>query len=399
MLTDKNEKTWCYNADHALRLTNDYRASACCMMHGLEEDSDRGQPLIELFNKDKLLDVRKSLNAGIRHPVCKLCWQEEDAGRASKRIRDNQRYKNDLAARVTFDNLTSLELNLGNTCNIKCRTCNPKTSSSWIKEYHDVYIKPTNVSFTEFNKSLAIYHNFYDEDSAFWPDLESHLGNLRQMVFYGGEPFLAKKMWKALEIAVEKGYSQNITLEYNTNGTTWPKETELWRYFKEVRVAFSIDGTHEQFNYTRFPGEWSDASSNMLKIRELQGQYKNFYYTWCITLSPLNIFYVKEIVNEAYKNYRDFGLYLNLIHGPPYYNIQCIPDEHKQAIIDKIISIPESHQVSWYLNGIIEFLKAGKFNQFVWDKFIEHTRTHDRYRNQNYADTFPEFAKMIGYSL
>jgi hypothetical protein len=394
----KNKITWCYNAEYALRLTNDNTASSCCMMVGIENLTDRGKTLNQVFNKPILKDVRDKLNNGIRHPACKLCWQEEDAGRASKRIRDNERYLKELELGVSFQGITSLELNLGNTCNIKCRTCNPETSSFWIKEYHDVYLSD-KISFKDYNKNLSVYHDFYSDDSDFWNDLEGHLVNLRQMVFYGGEPFLAKKMWKALEIAVEKGYSKNITLEYNTNGTTWPKETELWKYFKEVRVAFSVDGTHEKFNYTRFPAEWSVASENMLKIRELNKQYNNFYYTWCITLSPLNIFYVKEIVSEAYTNYKDYGLYLNLIHGPPHYNIQCIPNKFKSLIIDKLLSIPDSHQVSWYLKGIINFLETGTENQDVWNKFIETTKTHDRYRNQNFAEVFPEFAKIIGYSL
>jgi hypothetical protein len=64
-----------------------------------------------------------------------------------------------------------------------------------------------------------------------------------------------------------------------------------------------------------------------------------------------------------------------------------------------LLSIPDSHQVSWYLKGIINFLETGTENQDVWNKFIETTKTHDRYRNQNFAEVFPEFAKIIGYSL
>ncbi len=47
-------------------------------------------------------------------------------------------YENDTAAKKyqgkVFSGLVNLELNLGNNCNIKCRTCHPSISSQWMKE-------------------------------------------------------------------------------------------------------------------------------------------------------------------------------------------------------------------------------------------------------------------------
>jgi MoaA/NifB/PqqE/SkfB family radical SAM enzyme len=295
---------------------------------------------------------------------------------------------------VKHNGITSVELNLGNTCNIKCRTCNPHASSLWAKEYYDIYAdKNIYKSHSDFSKTINIFHQFYDEDRPFWDDLQSHIPNLRNMVFYGGEPFLSKKMWKILDYAVRSGHAKNIILEYNTNGTTWPKEVECWKHFKQVRLSFSIDGVRDQFHYMRFPGEWETVYKNMKQALTLEG---NISYSWCVTLSPLNIFYVNEIVEELDKNFDSVDLYLNLIHGPDHYNIQCIPNHLKDIIEQKLNKLGNHEKAKYYLPGIIEFMKAGNLDG-SWDKFLSLTRQHDLYRNQNYATTFPEFAELIGY--
>jgi len=77
----------------------------------------------------------------------------------------------------------------------------------------------------------------------FWDDIQQHLGTIKQFDFYGGEPFLSKKMWQLLKIAADSGVSKNIALHYNTNGTVWPtRDIESWKDFKSINLSFSIDG-------------------------------------------------------------------------------------------------------------------------------------------------------------
>lgn len=395
MINEQNKNTWCFNAEHALRLDNSYTGSSCCMMKSKHDHSDRNLTIMKMYDKPSLQKVRSDLNNGIKNAHCSLCWEEEEAGRDSKRVRDNKKYLDDLNNGISHQGITSLELNLGNTCNIKCRTCNPNASSLWAKEFYDLYADKSHFkSHSDYAKTISIYHQYYDEDRPFWDDLESHLPNLRNMVFYGGEPFLSKKMWKILDNAVKKGYSKNIILEYNTNGTTWPDAVKYWEHFKEVKVSFSIDGVHDQFNYMRFPADWNIVTEN---IKKGLGLSKNISYSWCVTLSPLNIFYLNEIVEEMDNNFKDIGLYLNLIHGPAHYNIKCIPNNIKEIIIEKISKLSDHYKAKYYLPGIIEFMKSEEDHK-SWTKFLQVTKMHDEYRNQSYSKVFSEFAKIIGYN-
>jgi MoaA/NifB/PqqE/SkfB family radical SAM enzyme len=246
------------------------------------------------------------------------------------------------------------------------------------------------------------YHQHYDDESPFWDDLEANLETIKQFDFYGGEPFMSKKMWRILEVAVEKGYAGDMEIHYATNGTQWPEDkVEIFKHFRHVHISFSTDGIEEQFEYMRYPAKWSEAKENMRKAIELNDRTGNLYLGWCITLSTLNISGLPRLLEEHSKYFKSFGPYLNLVHGPRHYNLTELPEEIKPYVIDLLTNIPKEHTDSYmheyHIPGIINYIKNGKPNPAEWEKFKQTTKTHDTYRKQNFSDVFPEYAKVIGY--
>ena len=62
-------------------------------------------------------------------------------------------------------------------------------------------------------------------------------------IFRVGEPLIIEEHKESLRSLVKNNKAKNIRLEYNTNLTTIPDEVfELWKNFKEIRIAASIDG-------------------------------------------------------------------------------------------------------------------------------------------------------------
>ena len=386
-----NKHTWCIDAFHGLSAVNDGRTRPCCMYKLPSQDSSKvmklGQtPLLDHFNRQEFVELREALSNGIRHTGCDRCWQEEDAGRESKRLRDNKKWNNQ-------QGLVFVDLSLGNTCNIKCRTCSPHASSQWSQETYDtkyISIVPKDQYFKEIRK----FSKSYEDDSPFWRELEDSLSTIRHLEFYGGEPLLSKKMWNILKQAVDLGYAGDIDLHYATNGTVWPEGVELWRHFKTVNVGFSIDGVDNRFEYMRYPAVWKEVLDNM---KQPDVYRNNMRPSWCVTLSTLNIYYLDEIIDYFNINFKaKMGLYLNLVHWPDHFNINMMPDNIKKMVIDKLNSIPNEY--SNQLPGIIKFIENGIPDQNKWDNFLNELRLTDNYRNQDYAKTFPEFAKIIGYS-
>lgn len=404
MFTDNNKDTWCVNAEHAMSGDNIGTTKICCMYRDSNLKHYLGlEPIQVSFNQPAFQEVRNVLGQGKRHDKCSWCFEEEDAGRKSKRMRDNEKYVHWIKdGNKPFSGLAKFELNLGNTCNLKCRTCGAHSSSTWMQEAYDTVEKQNYGTYKQFAISMRKYHQHYDDESPFWEDLENNLETIKQFDFYGGEPFMSQKMWRILEVAVEKGYSKDIEVHYATNGTHWPEEKiQLFKHFRHVHLSFSIDGADEQFEYMRYPAKWNEVSENMLKAIEFNKEFQNLHLGWCITLSILNITGLPRVLEAHSQKFKHFGPYLNLVHGPVYYNLNQIPEKHKQFVYDTILSIPKEHTDTWMLEhhipGILNYIKNGNPNSSNWNLFFEKTKIHDVYREQNFREIYPEFAKEIGY--
>jgi hypothetical protein len=207
-------------------------------------------------------------------------------------------------------------------------------------------------------------------------------------------------MWEILKICVDNGYAKDIELHYNTNGTNWPKEVELFKNFKSVNLSFSIDGIDERFEYMRYPAVWTEVKANMKSAVLFNNKHKNLSLSWCITLSNLNIFYLPEVIDEYYSNWNEFGFYLNLVHGPEHYNVSIMPSDVKAKVLEKLNTISKSYTDAWFhLEGIIGFIKNGNFNKKEWGVFVNTVKTHDDYRKQDFYKTFQEYASIVGKQI
>ena len=397
MINEQNKNAWCVNAVHALSGNNNGTTKICCMIRADREHLSLGTSTIkDNFNQKHILSVRDALEKGIQHPDCQWCWHEERSGRKSKRLRDNEKYL-DMVEKTgkEYKGLAKFELNLGNTCNLKCRTCAPHSSSTWMKEEYDLYKSEKYASYKLYADDMKKYSQTYDDDSPFWDDLAENLSTIKQFDFYGGEPFMSKRMWSTLEKAVELGYAKDIELHYATNGTQWPEDKiEIFKEFKHLNLNFSIDGIGKQFEYMRFPAQWDDAQRKMEKARIFKAQHHDMHLSWCSTLSTINICHLPELLDEFYKTYSsDFGLYLNLVHGPKEFNLSTLHPKVRQYVTEKLNTISKDYTQVWehYLPGIFNFINS-KDNLDTspnpTHKLLSKLSKHDEYRNQHFEDTF-----------
>ena len=123
----------------------------CCLAHD-EIVDDMGNKydlrtttLETIYKSTYMQDLRRQFRAGEKPATCNRCWEEEAAGRASKRIHSKVRLK-ELFPTVDFandkpDQLWFIDLKLGNICNLKCRICGSWSSSKWASEEMD-YLPP-----------------------------------------------------------------------------------------------------------------------------------------------------------------------------------------------------------------------------------------------------------------
>lgn len=399
MINEENKQSWCVNAEHSMSGDNTGQTKICCMTRFMERKFSIGRETIEEnFMQPDFNEVREALKNGERHPVCRLCWEEEDAGRQSKRIRDNEKYVASLKnGDKPFNGLAKFELNLGNQCNLKCRTCGPHSSSTWLKERFDQRENTNYTDFKAYTKEMRKFSKWYEPNSPFWDDFVDNLHTIRQLDFYGGEPFMSEKMWSTLRKAVELGYAKDIELHFATNCTHWPEEEiEIFKEFKHLNLNFSIDGVGPGFNYMRYPGDWKEAEVTLEKARKFAKTHNDAHMSWIITLSTMNIHSLPDILKVYEENYKDFGIFLNLVHGPAWYNINMLPNNVKDEVIQRLESIPKDYYV-WqnYLPGVIQYIKNGKPNSELWKQSLKEIKWTDIYRQQSFKKVYPEYYKII----
>lgn len=96
----------------------------------------------------------------------------------------------------------------------------------------------------------------------------------------GGEPLINRGHQEILQHLIEKGESQNIKIEYNTNlSVIPPKLIELWSHFKKVKLFVSLDGIGDLQEPTHLTPESLDSEvlkQSVIKINEyIDLKFKN----------------------------------------------------------------------------------------------------------------------------
>ena len=105
------------------------------------------QTIEQHMNSDYYKEVRKQMLNNEMPKACMRCYNEEDNGIRSKRDHEKSVFPQNSAnwaSGITREDgsidmdLRFVELRLGNVCNVRCRTCNPASSSKWLDDYRAV---------------------------------------------------------------------------------------------------------------------------------------------------------------------------------------------------------------------------------------------------------------------
>jgi len=380
-------------------------ARPCCLAkeeityfdeQGTEHKYDLKQhTLEEIYHSRYMQLLRRDFLYGNKPETCQRCWDEEAAGRTSKRINSRVRLKEYVDA-IDFndldpDTLWFIDLKLGNICNLKCRICGSWSSSKWAKEEIDY------VPGLENRKEHLAYKFLIDgawprENPQFWENLKTLLPNIKYFEFTGGEPFLIEQHFELLRYAVDNNYSKNIEIHYNTNGTVMPDGHRLWSHFKHVEVAFSIDNTGARFEYERYGAKWDEVDRNLKRFTELRDA--KFSTQLCLTVNIQNVYYLPELCDWI--STQTFNhIYFNMLHDPWHMCISKMTTSAQELVIDRLNSYKFDPKFKTEILRIVQFIRNGSGSDGT--EFLRKMQTTDLYREQSFLDTHEEIAKAMGY--
>jgi MoaA/NifB/PqqE/SkfB family radical SAM enzyme len=381
----------------------------CCLAKDEITDSNgkpynlRNNTLEDIYHSVYMQDLRKDFLAGNQPSTCERCWDEEAAGRTSKRMNSRARLK-EYYDQVDWENtnpdqLWFIDLKLGNICNLKCRICGSWSSSKWAKEEMD-YVPDSNRK--EHVAYMFLKEGAWPRESpAFWDNIKALLPNIKYLEFTGGEPFLIEQHFEFLRHAVSTGDSKHIDIHYNTNGTVYPEHAEeIWEHFNNVEIAFSIDNIGARFEYERYGANWDSVMLNISRFKELQlrmlTKYKRKLITTqlCTTMNIQNVYYLPEICEWTTTQHFDH-IYFNMLHDPWYMNISRMTPEANSLVINRLTTATFSAKHKAEALRIVKFIENGEGSDA--SVFLHQMKRTDAYREQSFADTHPEIAKAMGY--
>ena len=360
----------------------------------------------QIQNSQYMKDLRQQFLDNKRPPTCNSCWNVEVAGHKSKRL---QTLESVLAMQVSEQTWTTdpiplkyVDLKLGNICNLKCRICGAFSSSQIASERlaslpsHDDNGFPIIHDKKNMNEYKMLRQGAWPRESdVFWDELEKVLGQIKKFDISGGEPFMIEEHFDMLRNMVDKGYSHDTEIYYNSNGTVYPESAEdIWKDFQTVKIALSIDDIGARYEYQRSNGNWDVVLNNLEKFRQLRARHGNIELEACCTVSIYNVLYLVEILDWLQKQFLD-SVRINFLHYSPMLSIANLPQTIQDQIINHLITANQTANHN-EISVVIDFMRQGSSRHDILDTQA-YMNYVDKLRSTDLKDSSPELAKILNY--
>ncbi len=356
----------------------------CCIFEADDSEFPNFDEQLSALNHNTFKTIRQQMLDNQKIKGCEKCYEQEDNNLLSLRNLSNKNLSpllGDEKTTIDFNSIESVELFLGDLCNLKCVMCSPRLSTKWREDYKllgwPLEERPQQNQYTEFLSKLP---------------------RLKEVKFVGGEPMLHKDHFDLIENLARQ--ADKTTLEYSTNATCFVEDKifEKWLNFKKVKIFLSIDGTDLTNEYIRYPSKWCEIEKITIEyLSRTLGQDK-FEINILCTVSLFNIFKLNDLYNwfEGLKNKFPHSQLKDLIFvplsSPIYMSINEMPMAFK---IKAIQSLPKKH---WAYESLKSWLSFDSQTMYPNIKFTSYIESIDRARRINVLDYIPELSELINHN-
>lgn len=299
----------------------------------------------------------------------------------------------------------SLELRLGNQCNLKCVTC-WGMSSSLIHEERKDMVKSGELikrdlgwlqeKWTEDIEAVekADMTEWYETD-IFYKNFRLMAPKLRRLYTTGGEPTLIKANYRMLEELLAAG-NNTCRIEFTTNMTTWnPKFYENLSKFENVEIQMSVDGVGTVAEYIRYGTKWDVVRENIKKVFEMASTRPNWRIVCYSVLQALNYQHITEIWEvldeESKRYYKRVDWWPITLNYPAYLSLAVIPIEQRLASLPRIRDIARRYSSGSNmftlgtdaLMALEDSISKAPYSEELSNRFKAYKKYLDSYRAQH----------------
>lgn len=323
------------------------------------------------WDSNELKNLQKQMLSGKELiSACSKCYSDEEYAGDSMRTQalrdykffDDNQYAEQLEdSYLNLDYPNRLEIHLGNLCNLKCLTCRPEDSSSFLTENR--VLKLSNHKQSDFQLASDIIE--FNINQALQHKLD--ILDLR-----GGESML---------MPASKAILNNLPIDHNikilriqTNCTVLDNDWKnLFNKFPMVEIMLSIDAYGNDNQYIRYPADWATIEEN---VNYIIAQPNVKVYINC-TISNLNLLVLDKLINWA--NEKNIYFHYSILESPDYYHYTNLPAEIFNQARDKLAQYPQ-------LSAVLQ----REPNNNLWHEFCKIINIRDQHRKNSIFDILPE---------
>ena len=404
-------------------------------LHAIPEELLADNPSA-LHNTPHKKEQRKIMLKQDRPSECSYCWTQEDLGNLSDRhYRSGESW-----AAESFEEIKNstgeedvipsyVEVNFNHACNLKCSYCSPQFSSSWQDEINREGGYPTSTIHNSpdhfVGRNLPIPSRsdnpYVDAFWAWWPSLYPKLRHFRMT---GGEPLMDKNTYRVFDYVLalpKNNLHLNVTSNFSVEPALFEKyldyvkrlcNTQIEHFMQYVSLDSGIPAHAEYIRHGLDTTRLVDYVERYLAEAPTRNSL-----TFIVTMNNLGILglrkqleYILGLRRSYSKTYQRVWFDTPLLRQPAWQSIQIMPPSYIAILestadwMEQNLETPDTpfqgfkdYEVQ-RMRRDIDWAKEGRnlspdYVNLQKADFYRFFNEHDRRRNTDFLNTFPEMAQ------
>ena len=371
----------------------------------------------DYWNSNRMREIRRKMIAGEKIRDCERCYRQEEQGAESLRSTEGMdEFIIDTLPDGTYQkSATTMQIQLGNICNLKCKMCSQMYSHMHGMETKEIgeqdpewlhWVKEQGANVNNWTNELGIKQEWYRSKETKLKMFGHISRNITQLVVIGGEPTLIPEFYELFEYCDQQGTleDKNVTIVTNLTNTN-PRLTKWLPKLKKWQIWASVDGVGERTEYIRYPSKWNTILNSLEFYRNILNENGN------ITLSPavqlLNIDQLDDIVKwwldwcGGELNERYGFTWLATVWYPLICNPSMAPREWRLKVADKLSEYKFDQNYENIINELKRDQHTPEKYQELQTAFIKYNDRQDQFRGvkKTWRELLPELGIALEKSL
>lgn len=305
--------------------------------------------------------IRQEMLNGLQPFECSICYRQENINESSSRVRETIDWiKKFGEPDIDKPIIQYLDLRNDSTCNLKCKTCGPHSSTLWAKE--------------KGVKSIIPVHDIEKYDKT----------KLKKIYLAGGEPTYNTSYYNFLQELLK--LNPNCEVIINTNLKILP---ERWKKiitsFTNLTVVISCDAIEDLGCYIRYPLQWKQFEENVKFVSE-EANFTMFN----LVPSNLTVHEIDRTVN--WMNNYSTNISLTVVGGD-HWTHRAVPMQSRSAYIaslEKLKKFPVGEWLAYKfrlnLDALIKKYQNDEYDPVLHKKLRQEIEEQDSHRTTQLKD-------------